>query len=657
MRLSSFLNRAAPGLDDAEPRGTVVSGWATTRHEDSHNISALRTALNQLKRHRTPQFHDAKKAWLRSLDRRLAQPGLRWDERSSLRAELHVLDVETRIARASLGVGAMVRGWIKHHPQEHPGCNDDDLQRLSQARVGFANELLRQLDRGGSLDQALEAHLDALERSDPAAHAAALNALDAGRHLQDDRQQDACIEVAERLAVRAQRAQRSAEPSSAPRDAPRMPTDVLVHLASVIADVARRHPGDAALDRISGDARRLFTTHGATLATVRGLAATAAGRLAQLGEHAQARRCFQLAQQLPRRAQQDGATALNRQQLHENLYGRVFDSQWMANLVDHPPVGVLSAVKDVGAAYTTRLAEGSVVAERASLALRQMLLDHQRPWMNAVPALRPLLLAGDGPSSRRALVDYLRSPVVDGHDAVARTYLMVWAGNAYRDAAKAAGEEHLIPAATLASDANYSRVITKQALRDRSTTLLMARGVGIHLPHQPAPVDPLPLTPAWRSAAVYRVGKTVAGKPGEVGATEFSRSLDIQHERALPVGSGVSGSTNLLMHAFAGLRDAGLHNASARDFLLAAGMMLNYDGGHSLHEALWVGNQLDRTLNLGLGLDDTGSPPQEFVSDYAAFADGFPPQTRERLREAMDQAWTGTQAYLKQHSHFAKDDA
>ncbi|OWQ44085.1 hypothetical protein CDL60_26920 [Roseateles noduli] len=527
---------------------------------------------------------------------------------------------------------------------------------LLAARQQLATALMKQLDRGGDLVEAVGAHLDNAFSEDPPAHEAMLKALDAARDLKDLGLQDVAKRVCAKLAYAAQEAQKAVPASCAPREAPRMPNDVLVHLAVVVGDAAKRHSDDAALKHLARDLKMLFMSHGSSIETVRALSAKAAGRLEQLKEHAAADQCFRLAQQMPMRELRGEATSLNRQQLHDNLYGRVFDSRFMQQLVDDPPAAVLSSTGAMSAAFAKRLDQEGEANDAAAAAVRDELIGDPRPWMDRVPGLTPLLAATEAREARCALAAYLRSPVLDGPDAVSRTLLMIRAGVASKTLAVEAGRSQDVPTFLQRSDEPYRRVAlqaTRQEMLKKGSGV-RTHGTGITLRHQPVAIDDPSLRAAVRPIDLQRVGDDKVAP----GHTHFSSAVDVQHNRAPPFSVGVSGTTNGLMHLLAEMRDSGeVSGVAARDLLLAIGMTLTYDGGHSLHETLWTGNMLDKELGLDLQLSDGTQAPTTFVSDYGALVEGFPSDTRDRLRVAMDRAWSGTQDYLRQHSHFARATA
>lgn len=81
-------------------------------------------------------------------------------------------------------------------------------------------------------------------------------------------------------------------------------------------------------------------------------------------------------------------------------------------------------------------------------------------------------------------------------------------------------------------------------------------------------------------------------------------------------------------------------------------MVLVYDGGHSMQEVMWTGNQCNEALGLGLGWAERGDP-RAFLADYDKFVDSHAPDTRRWMAAAMDRAWQATQDHHDRHSHFS----
>ncbi|WP_377101864.1 hypothetical protein [Rugamonas violacea] len=172
-----------------------------------------------------------------------------------------------------------------------------------------------------------------------------------------------------------------------------------------------------------------------------------------------------------------------------------------------------------------------------------------------------------------------------------------------------------------------------------------------------------------------------------------SRAVQQALSHGLPWVGGVSGTTNLMLHYSKDLVDnppvpGQPPNVNQNDVLLATMMFVNYDGGHSLHSSMWVGNQLDPAplpalpppappmQGPGLGLNLNLNPPaaqalatairaapsrdhalalaadsaQEFVSDYLRLMDN---QEDTAVADAAEQAFTQTMQHFRENSRYS----
>ncbi|OWQ44084.1 hypothetical protein CDL60_26915 [Roseateles noduli] len=637
--------RAAFGLSSTLV--TPQRSASTNPESASVDLRGLTADVATLRNAGDPEMHRRLHAWLSSLERRLGQADLRPAARRALSAEVLVLDLETRLAKKYRGARSAGRPAARR--------SDVDDQHLLRARLAFGEALLDQLECGILAPEAIWDHLGRSLLEDPPAGEAALNALHALRGTGDARQQRLASEVCRRLAGTAQRLQAADGASAAARDAPRMPNDCLMHLSCIVDDVLARHPGDQALRKLSQAVKHAFLAHDGPLTALEALVPEASARFRQLEEPDAAKRCLHLLEQLPAE-NHSGEIRLNRLQLHDNPYGRAFDSLFAAELVKTPPPGMLSAVGSLSQALAGQLRDTTVMRQAAE-SLRHGLRKDPRAWQSLVPGCQRFIAAPKG-QALEALASFLRTPPQDGPDAMAKLYLATYLGEKQRHAAGRLDRPQDSPRHLEQSAGTYG-FITEQRAREapgnRAGTA-HTRGTGILLRHQPAATDEARLLPAHRPSTLYRVGTLSEDEAKRAqGRFDYSRSVDLQHGRGLPYGSGVSGSTNMLLHLYAELRDQGLTRAPARDVLLACATLMNYDGGHAIHEAVWTGNLLDPELGLGLGLDDEAAPPQEFVLDHNAFVEGFDGPTRDALRRATDRAWSGTQDYLRTHSHFARE--
>jgi hypothetical protein len=477
--------------------------------------------------------------------------------------------------------------------------------------------------------------------------------------------EEMAVGVARRLgntATKALAATRQLERTSAERSS----TDVLVHLTAVLRQFADRHPEVAELKELQRRGQALFMAHRADRAAMEALLEEAQAleeRAPGIAVVAQA-----LHKQLPDKTQ-------SRTQQQDNLYGRVFETKFAAALVADPPAAFIDACYDIGRAFADRLeklheedeefAKGSSsrtkpasAVERSALEVAKLYDDkNPRPWSRSVPAMgrmAEIAKGGDGYKALEAIMAFFDEIPETGQGIVAAFSLMVQLSAELaprRSRNKQPKPEWMIPA-----DRVYKEVIIPQKRHE----LIWAKGklpktdaVGITLLHQPTAAQDPSRAQSMRAATYYRSGERQ--EQTDFADLESSDTMSTALEKALPYGTGASGNTNMLLHLFHHLKETEAENVAeipAPVVVMMSAMLLIYNGGHSLHEVLWVANLLDRNCALGLDLGDPDDP-NAFVSDYDAFFGKFDDATAAVLRAAADQAYGQTQDYLEQHSVFA----
>jgi hypothetical protein len=412
-----------------------------------------------------------------------------------------------------------------------------------------------------------------------------------------------------------------------------------------INNALKNHADDARLRAVAARGRKMFMTHQLDSPGVTVLIHDAELALGDLDEAKAAGVCTTLASQLP----EDDAS-LSPAQLQDNIYGRVFDSKMVAALVDQPPVRMLDGAGKAGVAFAAMLPDDSR-SQMAARRLRDKYLGEVRSWTAAVPELNSIKNATDE-GVLGALKDFLKAAPTTGKGIIARSFVMTKMAicQKYVNAA---------PQYMDTADRNYMSVIMPQANRDRITrpnVHVLSEGAGITLLHQPTAVasDSAELTerPATANRFNQRNLPGILEKGLGLEEQERSPATVVQHEHALPFASGVSGSTNIMLHMYKAMKNEGMDGVGSREFLMNAMLFLVHDGGHSMHEVMWTANQLDATLGLELNLGDP-SKPNEFVADYDKLVDGCEDDMRQAMKAAADKAWDDTQSYLEKNSYFA----
>ena len=177
----------------------------------------------------------------------------------------------------------------------------------------------------------------------------------------------------------------------------------------------------------------------------------------------------------------------------------------------------------------------------------------------------------------------------------------------------------------------YAGLLSPAACRliNRPERVCVREG-GIVLPHQAAAFSHSWMQLAFRASLQFRPNLDKPSVP-VVQA--------LQH--GVPYATGVSGSTNILLHLAGHFKQLGTDLPIPH--LLLAGMML-FNGGHSMHEVLWVAHRLDQMLGLDLRMSD--AEPDRFIADYTRFFALFDGFDRRAIDHAVARAWDETLAYM-----------
>ncbi len=427
------------------------------------------------------------------------------------------------------------------------------------------------------------------------------------------------------------------EPSRAQRQTGRMPMDCMTHLAYASRRAAPSATPEQRqfLGQLDAQIRGRAMRHDLGFDSTRQFLGSVKADCERLGltEHAA------LAGQLGAAIPPHGSERAHATALHDNVYGRALESVLVNELVRNPPDSVKSSMTALSAHLDRTLSAMPLDAQHKAAADVQAWMNHEyRGWQGQAPALQAFATA---PPSQQlaALRQLLQSPKHSGEDCIAVPYVTV-----KLSVCMGAGA----PWMAKAND-NYANVVGHAAARETETAPnpnRIAPKSGITAHHQPVTVATHPM-----QAAMH---------PGDRNRPALhapSPELLTALEHGAPFVSGVSGSTNIVMHAVEAMRAHGAHgaNTDAKDALLGTMMFLTHDGGHSMHEAMWVGNQLDQSLHLGMAMP--GGVAANYVADYDQFLGSFPPEKgAATLQAASDTAWQVTLNQFGNTSHFSPDN-
>lgn len=404
-----------------------------------------------------------------------------------------------------------------------------------------------------------------------------------------------------------------------------MPTDCMLHWISALRD-ARQTPDSANhqwLQQTEDAARRRWMQHDLTLDSVRIYFAQMQMQCDTRSATALSVAASKIAATLPTAQQQHHLEP----RLNDNVYGRVFETRLTAQLIAAPLSGTLQCTQQLAAALLAALSTLPPMVE--SLVVKNLsaaLVTEPRFWFDVVPLLGRFITAAPGEQKKRQLTEWLSTPPTSAYDCMAIALCACQLSLALKVNAR----EHAPWMG--AADINYAQMVQPSSRRLKNMTLPLLRAEGgILLLHQRPAFSHPGMRPGVRA--------TLQQRPNLDTCSPVTRRA-LAH--GLPYASGVSGSTNILLHCAAFFRQDGIA-LDTRHLLLAAVMLLN--GGHSLHEVLWIAHQLDRPLGLGLALSE--GAPEEFISDYNRFVDLFDDADRQVIERAVAAAWDDTIDYAR----------
>jgi hypothetical protein len=475
--------------------------------------------------------------------------------------------------------------------------------------------------------------------------------------------------------------------STAPREAPRMPSECVVHwtvaLGDVIEELKNRGDDDAAADigELLQDAKEYWLHQDLWIAETRDYFANAAENCTQRGWHNLAEFANKLSEQLP--SPDKEAFTANATRLLDNPYIRAYDTFLVDSTINTPNQGILDAVHEFG-----RWLSGILVPDpnnvtsadlRRVMQLQQNVRAKYWHWLPGLPALDVFARATEELHALRALLNYLDTPKTRGLDCIAIPYLVSnslggipsekqpsWlrrCNTLYVDRIKC-GRIRIdsiddVPKAyrkiakeKYAESRNQSeyveRLETARALSVSTRKNMKRTGqAGTMMLHHPAAVKVDWMSQSIRPATYYkpdfsRLRKTaedadayVPGQPAAEAAPPNARFAQLERNGRF-VGD-VSGIMHLILHAAVAARDAGFQ-IDADALWKATAMLTTYNGGHQPEECYAVVIEQNESLALGIGDCIPVSADDEFsyYSLFTANGDIGPDYWIARSEEAFD---------------------
>ena len=441
-----------------------------------------------------------------------------------------------------------------------------------------------------------------------------------------------------------------------PREAGRTPRDCLTQLLHLAVKL-----GDTAPTGLADSARALWMSGRVGAAEVKALI-----EQARTGFH-DAPDISALLHELHAQVGIEHSTA----QLHDNLYGRHFDSEFARALVDCPPASLLRESKRTGHSlydlFTDTVSVYSGARGETLQTLATLIKQDPRPWFRELSHIEPFLRE---PTAQR-LHDLL-THVATGFDVIKLPYLAARLSFAIQQVQGP-------PAWMQAANENFAMTIGPQRSSQPGPVAHRTERYGIHLHYQPG---------GERYEGASSAGGSKSWADDKVLDAGAVGTFD-QHalDAGQPIVNGASGSANILafLHRHLAARDSE-HDEGAG--MLAALMFLVYDGGHSINEVLGVYESIRRadaqTQHSGMAGWDAGTSEivpahadsiasmlratslegttfearaghlANYRLDYAAVAElAGNDDDRSAVERAFEHALAKTVDHFEAHSHFA----
>ena len=421
-------------------------------------------------------------------------------------------------------------------------------------------------------------------------------------------------------------------PSDAPRDTYRTPSEVLVHLMSALNKARVEDASNPVFQRLEQKAELMMRRHEMSYEQI--IAFLAEAKAALPSNSPASLLCTTLEKQLPK-----SASDIHLTRLHDNIYGNVYDSAIALNLAHALPSEVVTSMSTTRKAFGKWL-EGSLNQEQKLAiggAFQNFLKDNERFFFSKMPLITNIRDAKNNQEAFQGLMEYLNSDSCTSHENLYLTIVLCNVSALLKDIPGAA------PPWMKAADKNYVGNVSLAASRAKKKAVEphLTEGGGITKLSQPV--------------AFQEEGMAPSQRPATVNIIDFDH-LDPVAKMALDHGtvwaSGVSGTTNVDLFAVKHFKDMGI-DIDTKSFLLGVLTLMTYDGGHSIHEALWTANQIDQKLKLGLGLSNNTNPDQ-FIADFEKLKDLFKDSpVAAQLEKAMSKAKAEVMDYFEKNSHFA----
>ncbi|SCA63216.1 hypothetical protein SCG7086_AM_00090 [Chlamydiales bacterium SCGC AG-110-P3] len=553
---------------------------------------------------------------------------------------------------------------------------------------------ITELLRSGTADQ-LISYVNQLSESDTKEDSQGLNLALRSLHTSPSTKSNSILtEASQKLAIQNQIKMQGLGESTHERTHKRTPSEVTINALALLRSAANEYPDQSdQLSKCAKECEDHILIHNLSLKATKEFLNEIKSNINDLELTDLSTKLDALLTQLPEQQS-------SRARLHDNVYGRVYDSAMINHLVQTPPEGVKSAMNITGKAFAAWLTNlGSTESQTFRNKTLNSTVKHvhadPRSWSPKVPGLKAIEEAETYDDALNAILDLLNTEPQTGFDCIALSYLTIKLSLAVQDTVcndlvDADGYvdtesyyKQLQAKAPWMDNCNdpYTEKIGPQTSRTNkiadatlgyeirtNATKLKDKSAGITLRHQPAAiVGDDEMQPAVRPAVKNLLDirgpetkKRLKNSHSKHSPKGISNSAHTALEAGLPWASGVSGSTNIALYAYRDLVKGHARNEQSdlniHDFLLGTMMFLVYDGGHSMHEVLWTASLFDKeNLKEGLNLGNTKND-QSFVSDYKSYMELQGTDTQADLTQAAKEAFDDVVNYFNKNSYYREKE-
>jgi hypothetical protein len=411
-------------------------------------------------------------------------------------------------------------------------------------------------------------------------------------------------------------------------------------------------------------------------------------------------------------------------QLNDNIYGAAFESALIGELVKNPPESLLSAMTSLGHALELMLQDmlSSDVKNFIIPKLYAKVCSNKRPWFSKMPRIQDFIQLSsqvvideiaqrilktkgeplleyekaaeailerfpdssiqkfrDGPSQEYSAVieevnlrryhiicEILRGPVRDGFHAILVPYLIqklyvvrysfsdLLIDKSHYEWMKET--QRLYNEIDPIKTQSFQKDKTIQLRRaNKFTTDYIASDLpvpGITHSFQPPAVEPLDSGPIDRPAT-----ETIAN----LDRSSMPVSLEDALRHGIPFATGISGTTNLYLGTLSHLISDLGYDIDVPVAFLGLLMFLVYDGGHSIHEAIWTLNHREskgnkKYVSIGFNIEKSNKKSLKkingHVSDYLNLRNSYKKNSDILFSfdSAIDCAWKTLLFYFGKYS-------